>query len=366
MPTSVLRTRALALVCSVTLLGGIAACSGDQGDAKETTTRKVRYAIGTATPTAQQAPFFSLPQELGFWKEEGLDVELQGLVGTTAIVQSIETNHTDIGNAGFGSIYPAIAAGSDLRAFYNYTTGMFIYPAVRDDSPIKTLADLDGKTLGVTSLDGGTVPVIKAYYAAGGGDASKIKLVAVGTGADAASALKSGRVDALGMYDSVYAVLEQRFGMTLRTLTDSRFQDAGFEGGAFASQKTIDKDPKVITGIGRGIAKASIFAEENPTCAVRLHWKAFPESKPSGVAEDVALKEAILLLETRAKTAAPVGGEWGSATETGINASQKIIVDGGSIKALLPVDKVWNGSLVKSFNDFDQAKLRTWAKGYTC
>lgn len=355
----------VALAATALISSSLAACSGDD-ESNSAGGTKVRYAIGTATPTAQQAPFYSLPAELGFWKEEGLDVELQGLVGTTAIVQSIETDHTDVGNAGFGTVYPAIAAGSDLKAFYNYTTGMFIYPAVSADSDIETLADLDGKTIGVTSLDGGTVPVIKAYYAAGGSDASKMKVVAVGTGADAAAALKSGRVDALGMYDSVYAVLEQRFDMELRELTSPDFDEAGFEGGAFASDEFITDHPDASAALGRGIAKATVFAEENPTCAVRLHWKAFPESKPSGVPEKEALDEAILLLETRSKTSTPVDGKWGNATETGINASQQIILDGGSIKSLLPVDDVWTSKYVEQFNDFDEDELRAWSRDYKC
>ncbi len=41
----------------------------------------------------------------------------------------------------------------------------------------------------------------------------------------------------------------------------------------------------MVEAIARGVAKASLFTATSPQCARQLHWKRFPQSKPTGADE---------------------------------------------------------------------------------
>jgi transcriptional regulator with AAA-type ATPase domain len=61
-----------------------------------------------------------------------------------------------------------------------YLRGMIHRVSVQPDSPIKTMADLKGKTIGVPTLAAGQVPYLKEIAKAVGIDPDSIRMVAVG------------------------------------------------------------------------------------------------------------------------------------------------------------------------------------------
>src|SRR5258708_9787907 len=68
-----------------------------------------------------------------------------------------------------------------------------------DDSPIKTIADLKGKTIGISVIGGGTQGPFNMLLKQNGlAPAKDIKLVEVGF-AGSEDALRQGRVDAVNM-----------------------------------------------------------------------------------------------------------------------------------------------------------------------
>ncbi|WP_213776006.1 ABC transporter substrate-binding protein, partial [Bradyrhizobium sp. dw_78] len=46
-----------------------------------------------------------------------------------------------------------------------------------------------------------------------------------------------------------------------------------------ARNETIAKDPKMLVGIARAIAKGYDYSMANPEAAVLITWKAYPEAK---------------------------------------------------------------------------------------
>jgi len=108
--------------------------------------------------------------------------------------------------------------GANLKAYivaqhvFEKPGGFSVYWAVKDDSPIKNVADLKGKTVGINVIGGGTQGPLNMLLKQAGLDPAKdIKLVEVGF-AVAEDALRQGRIDAVNMNQPFAARAEAKGG----------------------------------------------------------------------------------------------------------------------------------------------------------
>ena len=173
--------------------------------------------------------------------------------------------------------------------------------AVNDDSPIKSVADLKGKRIGIVSLATGGMPLLKGMLRSNGlNPDTDVQIIATGAGAPALDALKNDRVQALMFWQSAITGFEN-VGAKLRVFrspTWRAFPD--FTLGTL--QKTIDSDPAMVEAIARGAAKATLFAQTNPDCARRVHWAKYPSTKPTGADPETLVKWDTALLNAQLDT----------------------------------------------------------------
>lgn len=168
---------------------------------------KVRYANVTDI-TLSQAPVI-VAQELRYFKNEGLDVKVMGFKGTGTLIPQMLAKQVDSGYSNPDTLILSNAPGQKrlpLKFFYNSTRSSgweFIVPA---DSPIKTLKNLDGKTLGVGTMSFGNVPITKAEFKELGINAT---MVPVGIGSAAFLALTSKKIDAMNLFDTEHATIRR-------------------------------------------------------------------------------------------------------------------------------------------------------------
>src|SRR5262249_43169416 len=192
--------RAIGLfLASAVLIAGVAA-------AQQKAPRKATYTITTKDISVGLSANSSIPQTLGYWKGEGLDLELTTLEGSTAGVQQLAA-----GNIQFATVGPETALisrekGVKIKAFYAISRETIFRVVVPRGSAIHTAADLRGKTIGVSALTSGAVPVARALLASAGIDPDKdVKWLAVGVGAPAAVAINGKSVDAMALWNDFQA-----------------------------------------------------------------------------------------------------------------------------------------------------------------
>jgi NitT/TauT family transport system substrate-binding protein len=181
---------------------------------------KVSIAVGG------KAAFYYLPltisEQLGYFKSEGLDVEiadfsggskaLQALIGGSADVVSGAYEHTinmQSKNQAIQSIVlmgraPQIAMGVSTKTMPRY----------------KGVADLRGKKIGVSAPGSSTNMVSNLVLARGGLKAADVSYVGVGVSGAALAALRSGQIDAITNTDPVMTMLEQKGDV--RIISDTR------------------------------------------------------------------------------------------------------------------------------------------------
>jgi ABC-type nitrate/sulfonate/bicarbonate transport system substrate-binding protein len=137
--------------------------------------------------------------------------------GTSPMTAAMQAGALDCATQGVLPIAQSMAAGSlDMYVIAQHVgerPGSFsVYWAVKDESPIKTVADLKGKTVGISVIGGGTHGPFALMLRRAGLDPDKdIKLVEVPFSLSE-DALRSGRVDAVNMNQPFAARSEAKGG----------------------------------------------------------------------------------------------------------------------------------------------------------
>ena len=265
-----------------------------------------------------------------------------------------------------------VTKGAPLKAFYNMITQNFQMPAVPADSPIKTLADLKGKKLGVIGQATATVPIVKAVLEAAGVDPNSVNFIDVGYGAQAATALWGTRqVDGLAMYDSVYAAIEnvnpERY--KLRVLTSPLSERIGFQTAMIAKPETIQNKRDALIRLGRAHAKSTVFALENPEAAVRIHFKRYPEQRPANVDEATAIalgRKNLLarLSNMRIDNMVVKRDKWGFMHEIDVNTYVDMLKTIGDVDKSLDAKSIYTNELIDDINKFDVEAVRRRARAF--
>jgi NitT/TauT family transport system substrate-binding protein len=138
--------------------------------------------------------FILMAQHKGYYKQEGVDVDVKQFQGSTQILQGIISGSIDSGELSPASAFQAVAKGANLKIIGSTLDGLRYRLYAK--SNIKNVADLKGKAVGVS--EPGSLPDVfaRAVMAAKGVNPSTMKAVSAGSDAQRFKALLAGRVDA--------------------------------------------------------------------------------------------------------------------------------------------------------------------------
>jgi NitT/TauT family transport system substrate-binding protein len=357
---------------SIRLLGHFAAAVAILGLtsmalAQDKPLKKVRIVAATGVLDVTY-PTMTLPITLGYWKQEGYDVDTQAAGGSLQATQQLVG-----GNAEFA----AVSAGAIIQGNGKSNLGMKVVStisasdwslAVDADGPIKSVKDLKGKTIGVFNLATGGIAFLNGLLRANGMEPKDIDMVALGMGAAPVEAMRSGKVAGLIYWGSATASFENA-GLKFRKIVGDDWNSYP-EYTLATLQSIAEKNPDMVVGIARGIVKAQIFAIANPECAVRLHWKFYANTRPAGVDEATQLKRDMHSLETNLDSNLSAfkqfgqGREWGRFDLSAFTRLSDFMLSARQIDA--PYDAARLGldipNLAQKINDFDRAAIEKSAR----
>lgn len=359
------RKLCMALCCCILAIGCLLQ-SAASTNAKEL--KKVRLGVAT-TFLGITYPWLMMPQALGYWKDEGYDVQVLPIGGSLQVIQQLVGGGVDIGQVNASPVIQArVTNNIPIRAFMtNAAVDWSI--TVPTSSSIKTVKDLKGKKIGIFNLASGGVPFLKAYLTENGLNPEQdVQLIPVGYGATVVQALKSGQVDALMFWAAADASFENA-GLSLRYIRDpSWLKLPGFSMATL--QANINDHKDMLLAIARGAAKASVFAEANPDCVRRLQWKNWPNTKPTGSNDEKTLAkwdihslDAQLKSMTAARNANP-SKLWGQTSADAFARLQAFLKKTGLIAKTVPASDmvIQDADFIKKVNDFDHAAVIASAK----
>lgn len=312
------------------------------------------------------SPIFSVPKQMGFWKKEGLDVTVEGAGGGSTALQQLATNQVQMTMTGVPSLMQLKEKGAPIIAVGSAYSNNPFFPAVLANSPIHSIKDFKGKTVAVTSLTVSHVYWLNAILAEEGLKRTDVTLVPVGgAGGNVLHALQTGQVNVFQAFDAAYASLENKGGKFRRFDNLPYLKNLSFVQGIYVNEASLKDKKKMIVGLLRGMAKGVVFAKANPEAAIRIHWKQFPTSKPVGVDDKTAMKQALVVLNAQLRSYDPMGvnGDgFGKVTMKQVAAVRDVLFDNGAIKKQLDPSKYYTAQFLDEANNFDHEAIKKLAQ----
>lgn len=343
----------------------LVACGGDDEPAQAGGPVPLTFVkCGTMNPgTTADA---SVPVQMGYWKAENIDVDLPAVNGSAECVQGIDAGTFEVAAIGATSVLIAMAAGAKMKAIAAYVNAQIWHTYVVEGSPIQSVQDLKGKTIGVPALESGAVPMLGALLETGGLTADDVEIVAAGTGAEVVPLLQSGRIDAYAASSSHAVQIDPV--LPLRAVSTSEYDSIGFHIPIIASDDVVAEKRQALVGLLRGIFKAIVFAQANPEAAVAMHYKTWPDTKPTGKTNEEIIASGVNSLNARLAEFEAVDGKWGNTNPAvQIKSHLSLLVKQGSVKLDAGavdefIGKMWDPALLDEANDFDAEAVKTAAK----
>jgi len=343
----------------------IVVCLGSLAAAQALAQTTVRVGWCSRTISSAVAPF-AIATRMGWFAKDGIKVELIPLPGSTDCIKFVATGEIEYAVASVEPLPTIRAQGVKAKIFYTAYQGFVYGIAVPRDSAINSMADLKGKSIGVTSMASAGVIVARALAANAGLNPDRdIRIVVAGEGAQTAALLRGRQVEALSQFDTQYAIVENA-GLKLRVLPNKeieRFPSNGF----IALEETVRTKRKQVVALAQGYAKGTLFALNNPQAAIRMLWEVYPQTRPTGKPENVALKDDVKVLEARMQNwKLERGGvtKWGESSDSNYAAYLEFLHKWGVIKAKPATAELITNELIADINNFEQAKIAADAKAY--
>jgi len=354
------------IVTGLGIMGVLLAIWGAAGLAQDKPLKKVVFAVTTKDISVGHSAHSSLPQALGYWREEGLDVTVTSVEGSVAGMQQLAAGNLQIVSLGPEEIVIGREKGVKIKGFYVQARETIYRIVVAADSPLQKLADLKGKTIGVPALASGSVPFAKALVASVGLDPEKdVKILAVGVGAPGRLALQQKTVDCLALWDTLQASIENS-GMQLRRLDSPLIQE--MLGQTLATRDDqVTESAAILVAFARGVAKATVFGLANPEAAIRIHWKIYPETKPQTGDEAKALKDALNVFNARfslQRVDNRADPRFGTGTPAQWEKLKSIFKEYKFVEGTVPAADLYTPALIDQINKFDRAAIVAQAKAY--
>jgi len=329
--------------------------------------RKVTYAVATADLNVGY-PYATLPKGLGYFQQEGLDVEVvpgQSSATTTQLILS--------GRADVGLVQPApvviqrVDNQLPLVSFYAVCRRGTNRIVVNPDSPFQSVQDLKGKRVGVNDLGSGGVIYLRARLREAGLSLSQVQVISVGYGAPSFEALKNKLVDAEVSFTA--GIVRQRIaGYSVRVLPVASNEADQYSFNLFATQSFIAKNPDVIAKIGRATAKATVFLMTNPAAAVRVFWQQYPDRAPKNTQDPKAFQNDLDILKSQIHDMAadqlPVNFLWGSQQAAAFETIETYLMDAGQISKPIGATEFFTNAFADQYNQFDHSLVASQARNW--
>lgn len=268
MKTGKSRGQIRAILAALAVGAGIAAAPA----AADTT-----LTVGKAAPTSDNLIVVDVGNELGLFKKHGLDLKILNFRGTAPLVQAMTAGSLDIALAD-GTMMAFIVKGAPMTAVCQSTTALpMMSIGVPYDSPVKSLAELKGKKVGITGA-GLTDWVVQELERTQGWEHGAVTRVTVGAGpAASGAAFRTHQIDASVEGTTSFLIEEKEKVARILALVSS-FTNIDI-GGVYASNHLTQSDPDALRAFIAAWIETDqfIMTHKDETAALWTKITGFPQ-----------------------------------------------------------------------------------------
>ncbi len=215
-----------------------------------------------------KATLFYLPltlaERLGYFKDEGLNVEIPDFAGGAKSLQALIGGSADVVAGGFDHTIHMQTMAQKLSAFVLLSTnpGIALGISKAKAASYTWHKDLKGMKVGVTAPGSTTHMMLDHLLASVQLKPDDVSVIGVGTGPQAVAAMKSGQIDAMVNVEPVMTMLEKQGAMTIVAETISSkgtrdvFGGPMLSGTLYAKASFIKDNPKTIQAVTNAMVRA--------------------------------------------------------------------------------------------------------------
>jgi NitT/TauT family transport system substrate-binding protein len=198
-----------------------AVLAGSCGRAPAGTGLHVRVAIGGQNQMIYLPT--TLAESLGYYREEGLDVELQDFPGGAKALQALVGGSADVVSGFYDHTIQMAADGRELVSFVTMIRfpGLVLVTSPQSAATVTKIEDLKGRIAGVTTAGSSSQMLLAYILQRHGVAADSVSITAIGNAATAIAAIEHGKVDAGMMAEPSFTFVSRR-NPTARVLADLR------------------------------------------------------------------------------------------------------------------------------------------------
>ncbi len=228
---------------------------------------KVHIAVGG------KAAFYYLPltiaEQLGYFKAEGLDVQISDFAGGSQSLRAVVGGSADVVSGAYEHTINMQAKKQILQCFalMGRAPQLSVGIATSKAAAYKSARDLKGLKVGVSAPGSSTNMLVNQMLAKVGLKPSDVSIVGVGTGAGAIAAVKSGQIDAISNTDPVMTKLEQDGAIKIivdtRTLkgTEAVFGGPMPAACLYAPIAYVRNNPNTVQALTNAIVRADKWVQ---------------------------------------------------------------------------------------------------------
>lgn len=231
--------------------------------------KKVVIAVGGVTSQVDKLAY-AVAVHKNYFKDEGLEIEFVDFGSGTKALQAMVGGSADVTQGSYEHTVRMQPKGVELVAFSifaRYGGNVLVIPKSKAGE-IKSVADLKGKTVGISSPGSGTHLFIARLLQQHGLKVEDVKYVAVGNGPSAVAAIrKGGELDALVNLDPNISELE--IAGDVIVMADGRSPEGmkSTYGGdyivnsLYAKAQWVKDNPKTVQAMTNAIYRAMKWLE---------------------------------------------------------------------------------------------------------
>jgi NitT/TauT family transport system substrate-binding protein len=239
--------------------------------------------VPTVRVAVHRDPIAFLPvrvaQTLGYYEQEGIAVEMSEVAGGSKAMEALLGGSVEVAVGSMSDAVQLAAEGRNVRSFLVLYTrpslALAVAPAL--SSTIRTIADLKGHTVGVSTPGSATHQFLNFLLLSNGLSPADVSVVSVGMSASSVAALEHGKVDAAVLIASAISTFEARqtgmmFLADTRTAAGARkvFGDEIFPALTLVSEdrwlrQNVDTARRLVRALKRGMR----WVREQPAEQVR-------------------------------------------------------------------------------------------------
>ena len=342
---------ALLLACALVALA-VLPCPAAAADDK-------LVVIGGSSATGFFEVLDLVAEQAGFFKDEHLIIDKQYAGSSPVAAQLVAAGKGDIGSFALEPIMTGYDKGIKLVAFYSRDPHYFQVLAVLEGSPIKTLADFKGATIGEYTVGSSAEVAANAELLGAGLKRSDYNYIPIGNGTQAISALTQGKVQGAAFPYPELATYEAYAGLKFRYFWHPILKDIG-DDAFVASPATLATKADAIKRFCRAITKAAILIRENPELGARD----FVAGSGQKVTPEAIATQAKLLSLSQTMMAGynPMSMQIGAMPIRDMQVFTKFMYDNGLTQQRVPAAAIVTNQFIQYANDFDHAAFITQAK----